>query len=294
MTSHKYLNLINTIPAGAVSSQGGFTNADPAIATVSTLEGLGVSKGFAPATIPPGGKSRLTITLINTFSPLTPRLTGVSFTDNLPAGLKVANPANVQTTCADGKVLAGADSSFITLMGATLSQNQSCQIQVDVTADDIANYRNEIPTGGVTSTEGATNEVPGISTLVVDEGPGVEKSFSPIAVAVGATSKLTVTVKNNAEFDLTGVSMADNLPSGMNIANPPNGRTSCVGGAVNAKPGDERVTLTGARVPTKGSCQFSVDVISSQSGVLVNTIAKDAIKSNQGLTNGDPTDAPLT
>ena len=294
VTSHKYLNLINTIPAGAVSSQGGFTNADPAIATVSTLEGLGVSKGFAPATIPPGGKSRLTITLINTFSPLTPRLTGVSFTDNLPAGLKVANPANVQTTCADGKVLAGADSSFITLTGATLSQNQSCQIQVDVTADDIANYRNEIPTGGVTTTEGATNEVPGISTLVVDEGTGVSKSFLPTVVAIGATSKLTVTVKNNANFDLTGVSMADNLPSGMNIANPPNGNTTCAGGAVNAKPGDERVTLTGARVPTKGSCQFSVDVISSQSGVLVNTIAKDAIKSNQGLTNGDPTDAPLT
>lgn len=48
VTSVAYLNLTNTIPAGAVTSQGGYTNATPTSATLSTLQGLGVSKGSIP------------------------------------------------------------------------------------------------------------------------------------------------------------------------------------------------------------------------------------------------------
>ncbi len=296
VTSSKYLNLTNTIPAGAISSQGGYTNKDPAIATVSTLEGLGVSKGFTPATIQPGGISRLQITLTNTFSPISTPLTGASFTDNLPTGLRVADNPNITHTCTGDNVAvtAGAGAGLVTLTNATLSPNQSCTIAVDVTADDKNSYTNEIGKGTVTTNEKVTNEVPGISILDVDEGPGVSKNFSPSTVSVGMKSKLTVQVKNNAKINLTGVSMADNLPAGMVVANPANSSTSCTNGLVNAKPGDERVTLTGATVVTGKTCEFWVDVLSTKSGVLKNTIAKDAIKSNEGLTNGNPTDAPLT
>ena len=293
VTSSKYLNLTNTIPAGAVTSQGGYTNKDPAIATVSTLEALGVSKGFTPAVIQADGTSRLKITLINTFSSTSPRLTGVSFTDTLPDNLLVADPPNATTTCAGPNVTVNVNGQNITLTNATLNPNQSCDLEIDVTSSTKGTYVNEIPKGSVTTDQKVTNEVPGKSTLVVDEGPDVKKKFDPPVVSVGEKSVLTVNVTNNAEVALTGVTLPDNLPSGMTVANPPNAGTSCLNGEVTGNPGDVRVELNGATIAATKSCEFWIDVMSNKTGKLVNTIAKDALTSNQGLTNGNPTESPL-
>src|SRR5262249_27981314 len=46
-------------------------------------------------------------------------LTGISFTDNLPAGVVIANPNNLSNTC-DGTVTATPGSSTITLTGGDL------------------------------------------------------------------------------------------------------------------------------------------------------------------------------
>ena len=92
-TSIRYLNLTNFIPAGVITSAQGFTNALGTQASLSTLQGLGLTKGFAPAYIPPGATARLILQLISTFDPnaVSPvTITGMSFTDPLPAGLVFA------------------------------------------------------------------------------------------------------------------------------------------------------------------------------------------------------------
>ncbi|XAH23732.1 IPTL-CTERM sorting domain-containing protein [Xylophilus sp. GW821-FHT01B05] len=293
VTSVEFLNLTNTIPASAVKSQGGYTNAQPTSATLSTLEGLGVSKGFEPAYITPGQTSRLKIRLANTYNPnVSSALTGVSFTDVLPAGLNFANNPNATTTCSSGTITVAGNA--LTLSGATLVPNGTCELLADVTTTVPGFYLNQLEAGAVTTDQKVTNLVPAESTLNAVTAPTIAKQFAPTTVTVGQSSLLTVTITNPASVALTGVSLTDNLPPGLAVFNPANTSTSCVGGAVTALPGSAKVTLNGASVPANGNCQFRVAVVASEPGVLTNTIAANAIQSNEGLTNGNPTDAPLT
>ena len=293
VTSLQFLNLTNTIAAGAVTSRGGYTNAQPTSSTLSTLEGLGVSKGFNPAFVTPNQPTRLTIRLVNTFAASRAPFTGVSFTDSLPSGLMTASNPNATTTCRDG-VLDIAGGTMVTLSGATLSPGESCEVSIDVVADKKGTFVNEIGKGTVTTSEGATNDVPGKSTVTVDESPDVIKTFSPKQVTIGQATKLTVTVKNPASFPLTVVSLTDNLPVGMAVYKDANAATTCTGGNVTATAGGSTVTLTGATVPANGACEFSALVVANQAGDLTNTIGQGAVSSYEGLTNGNPTSDTVT
>ncbi|QIL82537.1 IPTL-CTERM sorting domain-containing protein [Diaphorobacter sp. HDW4A] len=306
VTSVSFLNLTNTIPAKAVTSQGGYTNAQPTSATLTTLQGLGISKGFEPAYIAANAVSRLKIKLVSTFDPsvINPVvLKGVTFTDKLPAGLGFATTPNATTTCADGKIMMDAGAGQITVSGATLAPGASCDLEVNVTAGDKGDYLNSIPTNSVKTDQGVTNPDPGESTLHVVPDPEVTKMFNTTdPVKVGAPVELIVTVKNNATVPMTGVSLTDNLPPNMAVAENPNVSTTCMGGTVTANPGATSFTLKGATVAaangatnpvTAGTCVFRAFVVANKSGSFKNTIGPNAITSDQGLTNGNPTEADL-
>lgn len=107
-TSVKFLNLTNTIPALSMTSAEGYTNPLATSASLSTLQGLGVAKGFAPAYIAAGQTTRLKVTVVSTFDPnaVTPtNLTGVSFTDTLPTGVTVVPLPASPTTCSDSSAV---------------------------------------------------------------------------------------------------------------------------------------------------------------------------------------------
>ena len=297
VTSVAFLNLTNTIPAGAVSSQGGYTNATPTSATLSTLQGLGVSKGFEPAYVAPNAVSRLKIRLVNSFDPnvVSPTvLTGVSYTDQLPLGLVFAPVPNAVSTCTGAQINVNQLTQAVTLSGVTLAPGSVCDLEVNVTAAVQGAYLNSIPPGGVTTDQGVTNPTPPAeATLNVVPGPNVSKMFSTSPIKVGDRTELIVTVTNNANVPLTGVKLADNLPPELAVANPSNSSTTCVAGSVTASPGASSVALQGATVPANGSCTFRAFVVASKPGMFTNTIGSNAITSNQGLTNGNPADAPV-
>lgn len=296
VTSVAFLNLTNTIPAQAVSSQGGYTNAQPTSATLTTLQGLGVSKGFEPAYVPPNAVARLKIRLVNTFDAniVNPTvLTGVTYTDKLPAGLVFAATPNATSTCSGAQIAVNQATQAVTLSGVTLTPGSSCDLAVDVTAAAQGQYLNSIPAGGVGTNQGVTNPTPGEATLNVVPGPGIAKSFTTSPVRVGQTSELVVTVTNNANVALTSVALTDNLPPNVAVANPANTATTCTGGSVTALPGAAKVSLSGATVPANGSCTFRASVVASKAGSFINTIGQNAITSQQGLTNGNPTSDTL-
>lgn len=296
VTSVAFLNLTNTIPAGAVSSQGGYTNATPTSATLSTLQGLGVSKGFEPAYVAPNAVSRLKIRLVNTFDPniINPTvLTGVSYTDQLPAGLVFAAVPNAVSTCTGAQIDVDQGQSAVTLSGVTLAPGGMCDLEVNVTAAATGQYLNSIPANTVTTNEGVTNPKPGDATLNVVQGPSISKTFATSPVKVGERTELIVTVTNNANVALTGVALTDNLPPDLAVANPSDTGTTCAGGSVTALPGASKVSLAGATVPANNSCTFRAFVVASKAGSFLNTIGQNAITSQQGLTNGNPADAPL-
>lgn len=297
VTSVAFLNLTNTIPAKAVTSQGGYTNAQATSATLTTLQGLGVSKGFEPAYVPPNAVSRLKIRLANTFDPNLQNptvLTGVTYTDQLPVGLVFAATPNATSTCSGAQINVDTGASAVTLSGVTLVPGATCDLEVNVTAGAQGQYLNSIPAGSVKTNQGVTNPNPGDATLNVVPGPSVTKMFGTSPVRVGQPTELTVTVTNNASVALTGVALTDNLPPNLAVANPANTSTTCTGGSVTAQPGASTVSLSGATVPASpGSCTFRAQVVASKAGSFTNTIGQNAITSQQGLTNGNPTSAPL-
>lgn len=296
VTSVAFLNLTNTIPAGAVSSQGGYTNATPTSATLSTLQGLGVSKGFAPAYVAPNAVSRLKIRLANTYDPnvINPTvLTGVSYTDQLPSGLLLAAVPNAVSTCTGAQITVNPVQRSVTLSGVTLAPGGVCDLEVNVTAATAGQYLNSIPANTVTTNEGVTNPTPGNATLNVVPGPSISKTFATSPVKVGERTELIVTVTNSANVPLTGVALTDNLPPDLAVANPSDTGTTCAGGSVTALPGAAKVSLTGATVPANNSCTFRAFVVASKAVSFINTIGQNAITSQQGLTNGNPADAPL-
>ena len=295
-TSIRYLNLTNFIPAGVITSAQGFTNALGTQASLSTLQGLGLTKGFAPAYIPPGATARLVLQLISTFDPnaVSPvTITGMSFTDPLPVGLVFAPVPNASTTCPGATLAVNTGTQALTISGGTLLPGTQCLIEVDVTAPAVGVYENLIAEDAITTDQGITNQTPTAADLHVIQEPTLAKSFAPTTVGVGQRTTLTVTVTNNSDQELTGLSLTDTLPVGLAVYAAPDATTTCAGGVVSAVAGDNEIYLSGATVPANGSCSFQADVVASGAGSLTNTIGANAIETDQGISNPAPVNGAL-
>jgi len=287
-TSVKFLNLTNYIPANAITSTEGYTNSLQTSASLSTLQGLGVMKGFSPAYIGPGVATTLKFKLVSTYdanavNPVI--LTGVSFTDTLPAGLVVAGTPNKSTDCTSGTVTANAGSNLVTLSGVSITPGTTCNIQVDVVAAALGAYNNTIPQCGVTSDQGVCNPSAANATLNVVTQPTVVKAFSPASVNAGVYSTLTVTVTNNSTAPLSGLRLSDALPSGMAIYSTPTASTTCSNGIVSAVAGSGTLALSGASLGAGLSCTFQARVVANTPASYTNCINANQVGNDQGTTN---------
>ncbi len=235
--------LINSVPAGEVtSSQGPNSQAAEATLNVTGLAPIVGQKAFSTAfvhgylpqnstPIPTGGKSSVTITLNN---PNGIALTNVTFTDYLPStthptspvaagGIVVSPIPNGSTTCG-GTFVPVAGAKSVTLTGGTIPALGSCNVKFDVVAESPTvnaqgNVTNAIPAGGVTTYEGPTN-ASFSATINRQTGANLGKAFSPSTIPNNGTSLLTITVRNYTSSPLNNIGFTDNLPAGMEIANP--------------------------------------------------------------------------
>ena len=264
-----------------------------------------MNKSFTPLSIEPGGRSRLEVTI---FNPNSFELTNASWTDNLTAvqpGMMIANPANIANTC-DGTVSAAPGGTRLSLSGGTVpeqvgSDPGSCTVSVDVTSFTPGNLINTIPIGALASTGSqgpVTNTTPASATLHVDivEAPSLSKSFSPNTVLVGQTSRLTIRIRNNdLDLTLTQASLTDELPGGVTLANPVSPSLSGCGNtaSLDASPADSSVTLSNATIAPNSTCTIQVTVISTISGIYLNTIPPDSLDTEQGLSNASSATATL-
>jgi uncharacterized repeat protein (TIGR01451 family) len=137
--------------AGAVTSNeggtGGVAAAFLVVVTPGTVAPPTIAKEFGAASIVVGATTTLTFTLTNPNASPPPALTGVGFTDTLPAGLTASDGA----TAACGGTLTTSGGDTITLAGATIAAGGTCTFSVPVTGTT-AGVKDNI-TGTVTSEE---------------------------------------------------------------------------------------------------------------------------------------------
>jgi uncharacterized repeat protein (TIGR01451 family) len=243
-----------------------------------------IIKAFGAASIPLNGSTSLTFTIQNNNT--TVALTGVGFSDTLPAGLVISTPNGLTGTCGAGTITATAGTNTISLNGGTIAASSSCTFSVNVTGTAAGQQNNT--TGNVTSTEGGTGGTASASVIVVAP-PSIAKAFNPSTIALNATTSLTFTITNPAAntVSLTGVAFTDTLPTGLTVANA--SATVCGGTLTTTAP--TGIALSGATIAVNGQCQFSVTVTGAVSGQYTNTTG--AVTSTNGGT-GNTATANLT
>ena len=262
------------------STNGGTGNTATANLTVATPPTI--TKAFGAASILVGANTSLTFTLNNPNTSLA--LTGIAFSDTLPAGLQVATPNGLTTTCS-GTVTAAAGSGSISLTGGALAANASCTISLNVTGVSAGVQNNT--TGPISSTESGAGATSNTASITVIGPPSIAKAFGAASINLNGTTTLTFTITNpNATVALTGVGFGDTLPAGLAVANP-NGLTgSCGAGTITTGTisGFSVVNLSGGTIAAGGSCTFSVNVVGTTGGHKVNTTGT-VTSSNAGSGN---------
>ncbi|HKE23777.1 MAG TPA: Ig-like domain repeat protein [Bryobacteraceae bacterium] len=264
-----------------VSFTGGGANTGNASITV--VSPPVITKVFGAVSIPLNGTTSLQFQVQNNNAGTT--LTGIGFTDTLPAGLVIATPNGLAGSCGGGTITATAGSGAGSLTGATLAASSSCTFSVNVKGVAAGQFTNT--TGTITSTEGGTGGTASTS-IKVEAPPSITKSFSPTVIAQGASTALTFTITSpaaNAD-PLVGVAFTDVLPAGLTV---PNASATVCGGTVTLT-SPTTIALAGATVGT-GGCIFAVTVTGATSGQYTNTTG--AVSSTNGGT-GNTASANLT
>jgi LPXTG-site transpeptidase (sortase) family protein len=238
-----------------------------------------LSKSFSGPSIKRGSTSTLTFTLTNPNT--TTALSGVSFTDVLPAGLTVASAST--TACNTGTLTTSAPRT-ISLSGGTINASGTCTINVTVTGATAGSYTNV--SSSVSSAETGPNTTAtgyGTSSITVVDPPVIAKSFNANPIFTGDTTALDFDIVNpNTSTALTGVTFTDVLPAGLSVAN---GTFSVCGGTDNLTTDAATRAITLLNTTTfaaGGTCSFSVMVTGSTPGSYTNTTG--SISSTNGGT----------
>ena len=132
-----------------------------AITTAGALAPPTIAKAFGAASIALSGSTDLTFTIANHNGST---LTGVGFTDSLPAGLVISTPNGLAGSCGGGAITAVPGSGTVSLASATLGSGASCSFGVSVTGATAGTKNNT--TGAVTSAEGGTGGTAAASLVV--------------------------------------------------------------------------------------------------------------------------------
>jgi hypothetical protein len=232
-----------------VSSNIGMGNT--ATASVTVVGPPTIAKAFGASSITVGGSTSLTFTVTNPNAATI--LTGIAFTDNLPAGLIVAAPNGLTGSCNGGTITAVARSTTVSLSGAALAAGVSCTFSVNVTGTTAGPQFNSV---SVTSANGGPGNTSNASITVGTASP------PPSSVTCPATSSAEVGVPfSSPAIAVTGgtppytFSVVGTLPAGLTL----NATTGAVTGTPAAT-GAFSIQATDSTGVVIGSCPFTINL----------------------------------
>ena len=151
------------------------------LATPAFGAGITFAAGYNPASIVLGQTSTLTFSVTNT---TVGTLTGVTFTDTLPAGLTIATPSGIIGFCTGGSagVVTGNAGGVSTSLNVFLIAGTLCTYSINVFASQIGVFT----TSGLTATgSGGTSGVAPDFSLTVVSASAVPEPASVTLVLLG-------------------------------------------------------------------------------------------------------------
>jgi hypothetical protein len=236
-----------------------------------------ITMSFGEGGLPTGWTTTLTFTITNPNPAIT--LTGIYFTDSLPfgsspsgsAGMSVATPANLTTSCPNGTINT-SDFASVSLKGLSLEPTAGCTISLLVTAAGPTyagvSLVNSVTVSDVIAGVGNTAQAY-LTALPSFVAPTVRITFGPDVVPLNGTSALNFQV--NSESNET-VSFIDTLPPGLVVATPNglNCRPYGCHGNLTAIPGAG--TISWDYHTDNESFGFSVNVTATTPGVHINSV----------------------
>lgn len=278
---------MHTNPAVTLTSSSGSSMSLPTnLTVVATLPGF--SKSFTPSTVPFGDRSRLTFTIDNTLN--ASRIGSLRFTDNLPAGMVIADPARPTTDCVsatapDTILTAVSGSNVLTLQAngnaffpgfEVLAANGTCTVSVDVTTVGVGQLNN-ISSDLLVDFIAAGKASATLNVTRTDLS--IQKSFTNDPVPPGSSVTLQFTLNNfNRSFSATDVTFTDDLtaltPSITGLTFSSLLSNDCGSGSSVTGVGGTTIGLTGGTISAEGSCTISVSLSVSAGttpGVYTNT-----------------------
>ena len=225
-----------------------------------------ISKLFTPAQIALGATSTLSFTLTNANAG---GLTGVSFSDFLPAGITVSGSAS--NSCGGTLIASGGT---ISLSGGNVPGSGSCSISVTVSGVLAGVYTNTV--SGLSSNE-SLDGMGATAPLTVVGPPFISKAFAALTVPLTQNTTLTFTSVNpNATVILTGVGFNDPMPSGMTTAGASS--SGCGSPVITGPP--SALNITGISIGAGGTCTITATVTGITGGVKNNLTSN--VTSNEG------------
>jgi uncharacterized repeat protein (TIGR01451 family) len=197
---------MKTNTTGNVSSSNGGTG-DTASAVLNVASPPTIVKAFGTSAINLNDTTSLTLTInnVNTIP-----LTGVAFTDPLPAGLVVSTPNGLTNSCG-GTLTATAGSSVVSLTLGTVAASSSCVISLNVTGATVGPKSNT--TGIITAAEsgpGTTSNTDSVTVYLL-----TASIFDPFG-CTGPGDALNVTLElTNTAVIAQAVTATATMPSGL-------------------------------------------------------------------------------
>ncbi|WP_412067786.1 Calx-beta domain-containing protein [Rubrivirga sp. IMCC43871] len=220
----------------------------------------GFTGSFAPASVPLGSRSTLTLTIDNTLN--ASGVATLDFTDVLPDGLEVAAPSNASTTCGTSVLppslhaTPGTRSVILDADGTggfpAVAAGASCSVVVDVVAVSAGTFDNVVSLL-------ADFEDTGFAAARVEVAQStlsLAQSFVGDPIAPGGSVPLQFTIRNrDRQSTAAAIAFTDDL--GATLAGlAANGTPiNACGGTLT---GTAVLTFSGGTLPAGGTCTFEV------------------------------------
>lgn len=322
----------NTIPAGALNTRNLISNSNSATANLSVQTEVSIAKSFGDGGREEGETTTLDITITNGGGALTnveltdllpaplviadtnASTTCTSSGNSEALSVSTTSPANESFTLISTNVVSNAEVPGSNAVDNTLG---SCTISVNVKVDperpnpdqdspDFFNISdspsnasrritNTIPIDALQNTEDRSNSAEASDTFIVRPALVASKGYSNgNTIARDGTTRMMIAIANRSNgIDATGVAFTDNLPTPLQVADPPNASTSSGCGSPTFTPSAGETSLsfsdgTISRPSGGGStvCTIQVDLFlpsGSTENSFDNIIDNDSISTNERL-----------